>query len=95
MAPFPKDKDLPQGSTMAATVLRSESVRLGSAGTIGRAIKRLAAEHAAPCDMVILCVELGRGRLFVEGLMESIASDPTAVIDPFTEPDAERRTEQP
>jgi hypothetical protein len=82
MMPFPKDKDLPPGSTMAATVMRSESVREASANRIGRAIKQLAVEHVAPCDMVILCVEPGRGTPFVEGLMESIGSDPTAVIDP-------------
>lgn len=82
MTPFPKDKDLPPGSTMAATVLKSQSIDEASPDAIGRAIKQLAAEHSAPCDMVILCVAPGHGVPFVEGLMESIASDPTALVDP-------------
>lgn len=86
MSPFPKDKDLPAGSTMAATVLRAEALETAPAAKIGALLKQLRMDHATPCDMVILCVAPGRGRPFVEGLMESIAADPTAVIDPTNEP---------
>lgn len=82
MSRFPKDKDLPAGSLMVATVLDSERVETAPASQIGALLKQLRMEQAESCDMVILCVAPGRGKLFVQGLMESIASDPTAVIDP-------------
>ncbi len=82
MTPFPKDKDLPPGSTMAATVLAAERVETAPASQIGAALKQLRMSHAEPCDMVILCVAAGHGQTFVQGLMESIGNDPTAVIDP-------------
>ena len=86
MKPFPRDKDLPAGSTMAATVLSAEAMETASATRLGVLLKRLRMEQAEPCDMVILCVAPGRGLPFVQGLMESIASDPTAIIDPTNEP---------
>ena len=82
VTPFPKDKDLPAGSTMAAMVLSAERVDGLHPYDIGVTIKRLARDHVAPCDMVILCVAEGRGKTFMQDLMESIGTDLTAVIDP-------------
>ncbi len=80
---FPKDKDLPAGSTIAATVLTAEILSREPPERIGDALRGLAKQHARPCDMVILCVEPGYGQRFAEGLVEGLASDPTAVIDPI------------
>lgn len=87
MGSFPRDKDLPAGSTMAAMVLNAKQLETVSATRIGSSLKKLRAQHAESCDMVILCVAPGYGAPFVQGLMESIATDPTAVVDTNNESD--------
>jgi len=49
---------------------------------LGKEAEKFKVVRSIVGDMVILCVEPGLGDAFVEGLMESIGNDPTAVIDP-------------
>jgi hypothetical protein len=80
MKRFPKDKDLRPGDVMMAVALGGGTA-LDALPTI---VERMRDQHAAVaiergqqggCDLILMTVPQGRGRPFVDGLMESIAND--------------------
>lgn len=77
MKPFPKDKDLEPGDKMAATVL--EERHLADAGRLQAMLRQLQREFGHS-DLIVMAVPKGKGRPFVDGLMESIGNDPTARV---------------
>lgn len=73
MPGFPKDKDLSPGDKMAAMVL--EDRHLNNAMKVKTVLELMKRQYGDPADLVVLTVPKGKGKPFVDGLMESINND--------------------
>lgn len=72
MGAFPPDKDLKPGETMAAAIIRPDV----DSRAAGEMIARLRETYPARnCDVICMAVPEGKGRPFVDGLMESMNAD--------------------